>query len=43
MKANNKILVDAIAEKLTFCLTIQRVPVCVEVETRHPKNKNIFC
>ena len=42
MKANNKILVQAIAEELTFCLTIQHVPVSVQAETRHQKNKGIW-
>ena len=39
MKVNNKILVHAIAKELTFCFTIQHVPLSVEVETRHPKKK----
>ena len=42
MKANNKILVHAIAEELTFCFTIQHIPLSVEVETRHPKKKKYF-
>ena len=39
MKVNNKILVHAISKELTFCFTIQHVPLSVEVETRHPKNQ----
>ena len=39
MKVNNKILVHAIAKELTFCFTIQHVPLSVEVETRNPKKK----
>ena len=39
MNANNKILVHAIVEELTFCFTIQHIPLSVEVETRHTKKK----
>ena len=35
MNANNKILVHAIAEELTFCFTIQHIPLSVVVETRY--------